>query len=384
MKNVVLYIGRFLFPDLNAAANRVLGIGSILAELGYEAVFAGSNETCREVDLCEDGLYRYKGFVYFARGKFSKKEFYLEWDYFFSAVESIGLPKIKYIIAYNFSALPSWMLYKWCQRNDITLIVDCTEWYKLNSNMPVWSLDSELRMRVVNPLAKNIIAISSYLENFYKNKGCTTVIIPALTSEPAMPPKMANANKDTVFCYCGDPGKKDLLPDIIRAFQRLYESRQDFKLEVVGLNKSQYIRRYNIDSDLSDVLDKFTNFHGFIPQQDAKRIVAKADFSVLLRHKERLSMAGFPTKFVDSMACGTPMIANITGDLGLYLQDGGNGFVVVDDSIDAFAIAAEKACNSTLNDRLSMIQRAIECANTRLCFKSYVDVMRTFLMDIEK
>lgn len=383
MKNIVLYIGRFLFPDSNAAANRVMGVGKILAELGYDVVFAGCNESCREIDLCDDGLYRYKGFVYFSRTKFSKREFYLEWDYFLSAVELIGISRIKYIVAYNFTAIPSWMLHKWCLRNKITLIADCSEWYNPSSKMPIWSLDSELRMRVINPIVENIIAISSYLEEYYKQKDCLTTRIPVVTSEPAIPKKI-NQDKETVFCYCGDPGKKDLLPDIIRAFEGLYKRRQDFRLEVVGLNKNQFFHRYAMDSGSFDAIDRFTNFHGFVSHIEAKRIVAAADFSVLLRHNERLAMAGFPTKFVESMFCGTPMIANITSDLGEYIKDGENGLIVPNDSISAFQIVTEKACNLTSNDRSKMMLRAIDCANTSLYYTNYVDILMDFLIRIEK
>lgn len=382
MRNKVLYIGRFMFPDLDAAANRVLGIGTIMTELGFEVVYAGSNEVCREVDLCEDGLYRYRGFLYTARTPYSSKDFYFKWDYFLGTAELLGVDNIKYIIAYHFPAVALLGLRKWCKGKGISLIADCTEWYKLSSNTLMWYVDSELRMRVVQPLVGNIIVISSYLENIYNRKKCQTVKIPIVGTEPAVS-KTAYTGEGTVFCYCGNPGKKDLLLDIFMAFTNLYERRQDFKFEVVGLTKKRFIEKYALDIRLLDAIDKFATFHGFVSQTEAKKIVASSDFSVLLRNNQRTAMAGFPTKFVESMFCGTPMVANITGDLGQYLKDGANGFVVTEGSVEALLSALEKACNSSLGQRIQMMRGCIDCANTELYYKYYLDLMEEFLSRVD-
>ncbi len=47
-------------------------------------------------------------------------------------------------------------------------------------------------------------------------------------------------------------------------------------------------------------------------------------------------MAGFPTKFVESLGAGCPVITNYTSDLDLYLKNGFNGFVVKDLNMKVF------------------------------------------------
>lgn len=56
----------------------------------------------------------------------------------------------------------------------------------------------------------------------------------------------------------------------------------------------------------------------------------EADFSIFVRPDRRSSHAGFPTKLAESLAAGTPVITNNTGDIGLYLKDGENGFLLKD------------------------------------------------------
>jgi hypothetical protein len=68
---------------------------------------------------------------------------------------------------------------------------------------------------------------------------------------------------------------------------------------------------------------------GRIPRPQVLEELSKADFTVLMRSEEqRYAKAGFPTKFVESLATATPVIANSTSDLGMYLKDGENGYVV--------------------------------------------------------
>ena len=49
---------------------------------------------------------------------------------------------------------------------------------------------------------------------------------------------------------------------------------------------------------------------------------------VLLREPNRKSMAGFPTKFAESMIAGVPVITNATSDLPEYVISGETGFLV--------------------------------------------------------
>ena len=48
---------------------------------------------------------------------------------------------------------------------------------------------------------------------------------------------------------------------------------------------------------------------------------------IYFRNKNRVSLAGFPTKFVEALSLSTPVITNNVGDIGEYLIDGKNGYV---------------------------------------------------------
>ena len=52
----------------------------------------------------------------------------------------------------------------------------------------------------------------------------------------------------------------------------------------------------------------------------------------MVRQGNQRNKAGGPTKCVESMSWCTPIIATLTSNIGDYLKDGVNGFVVSDDN----------------------------------------------------
>lgn len=72
-------------------------------------------------------------------------------------------------------------------------------------------------------------------------------------------------------------------------------------------------------------------FHGRVSHTEAFSYVCEADFQMLIRENTLKNSAGFPTKFVESMSCCTPLIATLTSNIDDYLQDEVNGFIVSDE-----------------------------------------------------
>src|SRR5262249_53327778 len=71
-----------------------------------------------------------------------------------------------------------------CRRHGAKLIADCTEWYDpkhvVGGPFGPLRLDDEVRIKLILPLIGRIIAISSYLESFFRARGCRTLRVPPL------------------------------------------------------------------------------------------------------------------------------------------------------------------------------------------------------------
>ena len=188
--------------------------------------------------------------------------------------------------------------------------------------------DIHLRMRYCMKKMDGVIAISRYLYDYYKDVVKTVLVPPTVDLED---PKWHRerrliANSPITLVYAGSPGTgfKDRLDLIVDEV----ENHQNIKLIVIGINEDQFFDSLNRQKK------KFSNieFKGRLPHTDAVKAVCDADFQMLIRDHNRKNDAGFPTKFVESMSCGTPVIATVFSNISDYMNDGVNGFFVKDDN----------------------------------------------------
>jgi glycosyltransferase involved in cell wall biosynthesis len=393
----IIYTGSFRFPDGDAAAARVIGIGKSLRAAGQEVVFAGWEERGRPQDKHKDG-YLYQGFSYIPQGDFPTtlvsplKRFQrftqsgqntLRW------IETLDLKNVKAIIVYHGG---SWFLNRLsilCRQNGIKLIVDCTEWYAFGYlkgvRFGIPFFDNELRMRFFNVKADRMIVISSYLERYYLQRGCNVLRVPPLVDIKddkwqfhRHPLTDGNTLK---IVYAGTPGKKDLLGNVLRGLKSLREEGSEVKFHIVGPSRKEISECLGSDAPILDMMSDMLIFHGRIPQSDIPRLLATADYSVLLRPLERYAQAGFPTKLVESLAAGVPIIANPTSDIADYVRDGIEGILLADHSPAAFVDGVRRALTLPLVQKEAMRRNARLRAETSFDFRVFVEKLRSFIQE---
>jgi glycosyltransferase involved in cell wall biosynthesis len=360
----VVITGAFRFPEGDAAAARVLGIGKSLRSFGCDVSFAGWETSERPEDYVRDGLYVYEKFKYASQNEFRTERLspLKRLVRYFSAggntikwLAAEKLPKNSVVISYHGNSIFLIRLMIFCWVNKLKLIADCTEWYDadglVGGRFGFAHLDSEFRMRVLNPRIKNIIVISEFLRKYYLLKNCNVVLIPPTVD-------LANKKWGVVdrragegftdglrLVYAGVPGKKDVLYSVIIAIKVLKDRGVNISLDLIGPSRSDILRCVDGDEYLLNCVEDCLNIRGRVNQSMVPGLLKESDFSVLLRPRRRSSDAGFSTKLVESLASGVPVIVNITGDIGNYIKDGVEGFVVEDCSADSFLVGMEKILN---------------------------------------
>jgi glycosyltransferase involved in cell wall biosynthesis len=277
--------------------------------------------------------------------------------------------------------VPLWV-YSKINRNK--LIVDVVEWYDY-SHLPFgrygpFAWDVHLSMTWLIPKCDGVIAISTFLEDHFKGKGLKTLRVPIIidAAEQNVPNSTVSAMSESTLnlVYAGFPGKKDLLKSIIDAIQILNEEVTKIKLHILGMDRSSLIKYYgSIPS--SAILP-----HGKKPRYEVNRFLESADFSVLFRPKERYAMAGFPTKFVESLNRGLPVIANLTSDIGLYLNDGYNGFVANGHDLTDIINVLSRALEVDKQTLKIMKRNARESALRHFRFQSYTSSLNDFFLEV--
>jgi len=71
--------------------------------------------------------------------------------------------------------------------------------------------------------------------------------------------------------------------------------------------------------------------------------VRRAPVPILLRDDSQWSRACFPSKVPELLALGLPIICSLTSDLGIYLRDSENAFLVEELSVEALCRALQRA-----------------------------------------
>ncbi len=363
----ILYIGGFEMPDKNAAAQRVMSIAKALREAGYEILFYGITAT-GDFRGVVDGFH-YEAYphpngtiawIKYALGKGIK-------DY-------IRQKNPDYVFLYNYPAFAQERVISYCKMNGIRTIGDITEWYR-PINLPK-RIDTWYRMVVGNKKLDGIITISRYLSEYYKSS--TIVQLPPLVDkrEEKWQIKPVERGNDKIrLVYIGTGSIKDMLDKIIKGI--LTVGAEKFHLDVIGITQEQYNLIYQ---QALDVFDLNVNFHGRLPHRQALEYLLGADFQIFFRDYIRANNAGFPTKFVESMSAGIPVITNRISNIDDYLVDGENGFMIekLDDKELTDVLA--KVSDLTRNDIDNLKSR---CLFDAFDYRKYIEPLKMFMQKIE-
>ena len=337
-KGTILYVGNFDKPDASAAGKRVYGNALVFAKLGYRVVLIGKSKQ----GSAEQAAQYFGGrieFYTFPDYGMLKTDKYVKWINTFC--EKLCISPVA-IIRYGSPALAyfDYQLCRYATKRNIPIISDVVDWLSVDGGSLIFkivkTLDTYLEKAFFNKLGNGVICISTWLQNYYNKSGKKTIVLPPLVErylEPAEP-------NDTVqVVYAGVPFRKgdriknvhkikDRLDLTVQVFAHLNEMRSDFQLHIYGISANEYLIAFPEQNDLLQKAEKAIIFHGMQPMSIVQEAVRRADFTVLLREKSRATMAGFPTKVVESMAMGTPVITTDTSDLAKYIEDAKTGFFV--------------------------------------------------------
>lgn len=381
----IAYVGPVAFPEGGAAARRILNNARALVAGGYDVVIVSGQppgEAGARFDV-EAGIrcvsvnerdaehlpkiLRYAR--YLAMGARSR-----QW----LAAQS---PAPAAVILYSGYAPYLLQLTRWSRQNRVPLVFDAVEWYSAGSvagflrSPYLWQ--TELAMRVLIPRVEGVIAISRALERYYSGRGMKVVRVPPLI-DPAEFAARRPAVDDTRLrlVYAGMPGTKDLLDQVARAVIAVDPQGERLVLEVVGVDAGGLAALVGC---APDALPRCLRAHGRVAHARSIDLVRTADFTVFLRRINRVSTCGFSTKFVESLALGTPVIANHSGDLAQHLRDGETGLLVAEPRSASLEPVLRRALELSGAQLAALRQHAAEEASRAFDFRSHMTQLCDFL-----
>lgn len=279
-------------------------------------------------------------------------------------------------------------LKKVANRIKIPYIIEQCEWYD-SSTFKFGKMNPYYRehIRTIERKNKNIdgiIAISRLFEQHYSFMGVPVLRIPTILDVQNLEFRSEPNNKiEYHVVFAGSLGKgKEKMEPIFRALPKVNKHEKKIIFDIYGTDTRGLLANIDGNNDLWEDVQPFVNIHGYIPQNEVENVVREADFTIFIRPVRRSSNAGFPTKFAESMAVGTPVITNNTGDIGLYLEDGKNGFLLGNGSESEIVQVFESITSCNPSEYSEMRKNARATAEKYFDFSGYVESMKSFLSKI--
>jgi len=381
----VAYVGDFTFPWGQPGSRRVAGIAKSIARYRDVVILSTAIEKFELTTLEEDeeeGTIKYLN-PRSRREKIRSRSGRAINYFLLAGIETVNWltkseKKPTHIIIYGGSFFFVFFIIRWAKRNGISVIADVVEWYspkqlKGGRFGPLY-LSAVLTRNLLFPRCNGIIAISRYLFEHFEKRVLHVARIPPTLSVTTAPTSNDNLSKRSLtLAYAGTPGKKDLIFPVLEALRILQAEGLNVKLIIAGPTPFQ------LSHSLGITLPDFVEAVGKVPQDKVGSLLASADFSILFRNAERFTQAGFPTKFVESMAAGLPVICNISSDLDIYMQ--GEEVGLISPSADQADVTAtlRRAANLPEETKRRMRENARMLALKEFDYKNYTEPLDVFL-----
>lgn len=372
------------YPEGDAGAVRQHAFAKILKQLGYDVLVIGYGKNFDNKICKYDGV----NFISFrpnqeniisriiCRVKFGTKVYrYIKQHYNF-----LDVLMVVDIMPQSFKKIE-----KLKRIYNCVLIHDSVEWYSpeefKNGKFNLAYIRKDYtNKKAINNLW-NVIAISSFLEEYFKQRNNNVKRIPVIMDIKKITPRLKcieNSEK-FIFVYTGGPGKKDYLKEIIEGFSFLsLEQRKIVEVNIIGVNEDQLVKSCDVSIDLINSIKDCLKIYGRISRDETLELVKRADYSLLIRDESlRYSKAGFPTKIVESLACGTPPLCNLTSDLGLYLKNEENSIIALGHtSKDVYKAIIHAISITDINKRNFMRESARKLAEDSFHYSRYVSSLK--------
>lgn len=375
------------YPNLDAGAVRIHMFAKILQEAGYETFVISMGKSTHNRMISENDGINHISYRGDSSNTIAKAMYYLEYP--IRLYKYLMKANVDLIIHTQIDESSLRIIQEYGKRKKIPVLYDGVEWYSesqfLNGKKARgYKQNNRYNVELIQK-PEAVIAISSYLRDHFMMRNIQTVQIPVIMDVASTYIEKSPVGDQVKILYAGSPGKKDYLVNVLDGLALLNEEeRKKIQLTIAGCTKEQLVDICGVNRSVLESVNKSLRILGRILREQVLEEYKNADFSVLIRPvKERYAQAGFPTKFVESMCCSTPVICNITSDLGMYARDGINSIIVNDISSDEIAKALRRVISLSYEEKSAMRINARKTATECFDYKIYADDFMTFVNQLK-
>lgn len=153
--------------------------------------------------------------------------------------------------------------------------------------------------------------------------------------------------RDNKVAFVGRLSEEKGIMNFIKAIKILNKKDKSIKFFIVGNGQlKNKIESFLTDNDLN----KFVSLTGWIEHDKLPNYLNKFKLLVLPSYTE-----GLPSIVLESMACGTPVLANPVGSIEDIIKDNKSGFIMENNSPECIAQNIKKVLNTPNLDEISIM-----------------------------
>lgn len=351
------------YPDGSPGAFRVASFAGAYVDFGYDVVVIHKGESVvvknnpQEVSFYNKNKYR-KYFCF--TNQVIKQLNELKETKQLEAVITFGLFR---------------KVTRWCNKHKVVCATDEVEWYSKEQfkhwylSYSYWTKEREIHYLVKNKC--RVICISSFLKDYFESHGSKAIQIPIVSKETVPFVERKEDLRTINLIYAGSHLLMDNIPIVIKSLIRLSEEeRKRISFTIYGLTEKA-IYQFLTEEEIK-LTKNCLKILGRRPNKEILDAYKSSHFTILLRNPLlRVNKAGFPSKIVESMRMGIPILGNYSSDLNEYLIDGKNAIIVHELSEEGIAKALCSALHLTLEQMFLLRKNAWETVRLKLQSKRF-------------
>src|SRR5690606_35967470 len=120
---------------------------------------------------------------------------------------------------------------------------------------------------------------------------------------------------------------KDRLDKIIEALSIIkLKENIPFKFLIIGITLKEFETSFNCS--IPENIRQDIAFLGRLPHVQVLKLVNDSHYQIFVRDNSLVNKAGFPTKFVEAITCGTPVLSNDSSNIREYIIPHKTGYLL--------------------------------------------------------